>query len=573
MAIGRILLLLLMTLLLAGFISAQQKPAPVCYAITDLGTFYLDGYQSLGLGPQGSVVGATLRWGQPFQGFEYNRGMFQQLPTLGGNSADPRQINALGQIAGGAQLPDGRWHATLWDKGKAIDLPTLGGGSSFAGVLNDRGDVAGNSAVLSLYDFHAAAWFKGKAVNLSLDGELQSYATGINNLGQVAGITNYSDGTWNSFIWKNGARTDLPRPAGDVFSSFINNAGMVCGGGNLAGGFHAYTFDGVNLTDFDPASQWWFSSCNGLNDRGYAVGACGGTLGNHAFLRRNAKEGMIDLNSTIPPDVGTSLIQAYNINGAGQITASGYVGDQLHAFLLTPMVCGVNCTAAPSNLIDWWPGDGDANDIVSGVGGVTRGAGYATAAVNKGFTFDGVNDYVDVPNAMSLPEISTAVTVAAWVNPQVPVPPEGQGYSEGWVFALRDPLVSEGISLYMNSDGYLITVLQADTGIGSATWNSVIKYDGNWKHIAMTADTTTGRVTLFLNGVAVQDEYPGLSGQFVRVPHLFFGQRQRSDTEEGPGMAMHYRGLIDEVQLFNRALAPKEIKTIYQAGRKGVCKP
>jgi hypothetical protein len=150
--------------------------------------------------------------------------------------------------------------------------------------------------------------------------------------------------------------------------------------------------------------------------------------------------------------------------------------------------------------------------------------------------------------------------------------PTGKRYSEGWVFALRDPLNTEGVSLYMDSDGNLVTLLQADTGAFSWSGSSVIKYDGNWKHIALTADTTTGTIRLFLNGVTVQDEHQELTGHFVSVPYLFIGQRQGSDTAEGPGRAMHYRGLIDEVQLFNRALAPSEILTIYQAGRKGVCK-
>jgi uncharacterized repeat protein (TIGR03803 family)/probable HAF family extracellular repeat protein len=553
---------------------APVKPLQplVCSSLTDLGDFYLNQYESLGLNPQGSVVGTTLRWGEPYQGFEYKKGRVLRLPTLGGDSADPRQINRHEQIVGQSQLPNGLWHATMWDQGKPIDLGTLGGGSSFAGSLNDRGDAAGNSAVLSLYDFHAAAWFNGTPVNLSMDGEIQSYANSINNRGQVTGITNYSDGTWHSFIWKDGVRTELPRPSGDVFSSFINNVGTVCGGANFLGGFHAYTsYQGRDLVDLDPTSAWWWSSCNGLNDIGHAVGVFGGAVGNRAFLW-NADEGMIALNSRIPPDSRTSLFTAYNVNLDDQITAAGYVDGQLHGFLLTPKMCRARCAPAPNNLIAWWPGDGNATDIVSGVNGVTMGADYAPAAVKQGFNFDGVDDYVDIPNPQSLPEISTAVTVAAWVNPQKPTPPAGEGYSEGYVFALRDPLITEGVSLYMDSDGNLVTQLQADTGAFSWSGSPVIKYDGNWKHIALTADTTTGTIRIFLNGVTVQDEHQELTGHFVSVPYLFIGQRQRSDTDEGPGGAMHYRGLIDEVQLFNRALAPSEILTIYQAGPKGVCK-
>jgi hypothetical protein len=35
---------------------------------------------------------------------------------------------------------------------------------------------------------------------------------------------------------------------------------------------------------------------------------------------------------------------------------------------------------------------------------------------------------------------------------------------------------------------------------------------------------------------------------------------------------MRYKGLIDEVGLYNRALTPKEIRAIYFVGRGGRCK-
>jgi probable HAF family extracellular repeat protein len=341
---------ILFALLFASIVVGQQistTPAsPPCYAITNLGEYYLDegSDQSLGLNLFGTVVGTTNRWNPlplPFQGYVYQRGVFKQLPTLWGQSVDPRQINIRGQIAGGTQLPDGLWHATLWDEGKPIDLPTLGGASSFAVALNDEGDAAGNSSVVSLYDFHAAAWFNRKVVNLSLDGELQSYANGINDERQVTVITEYPDQTWHSFIWKNGACTEVPpQTNGGLFVGPINNAGKVCGQGALLTGWHAFIYDGKELVDLDPTSQWAWSGCSGLNLEGHAVGLIGDNEGNtHAFLWRNAKEGMIDLNTTIPADSGVYLIFADSINLLDQITAPGYVNGELDAFLLTPTRC------------------------------------------------------------------------------------------------------------------------------------------------------------------------------------------------------------------------------------------
>jgi len=569
MPINGIFLVLLMTFSLISSTSAQQKPAhpgpPVCYSVTDLGDVYDDGYKYIGLNAQGSVVGATLRWGEPIQGFEYNRGRVKRLPTLGGGSADPREINASGQIVGGSTLPNGLWHAVLWNHGKPIDLPTLGGGSSFAIGVNDHGDVAGSSAVLSLYDYHAAAWFKGKVVNLSMDGEIGSYANGINNLGQVAGSTNYPDGTWHGFIWKDGARTELPLPGGSVNPAFINNAGTVCGGASFPTGYHAFVYDGNDLIDLDPTSQWWWGYTNGLNDGGHAVGVVGGALGAHAFLRRNADEGMLDLNSTIPPDSGLTLEAAHTINAREQITARASMPDGTHAVLLTPMACSNHCAAAPSNMMAWWTGDGNAKDVAGGSHGTLRAGPsvrpgavgtYKPGAVGMAFSLKG-GGYVDVPDATNL-NFTDAMTVDAWANANSFQPISA-------VVKKSDSSQANGYALEMSDSRMVFYVFLSTVGWRWAM--SATSFAPNkWYHVAGTYDGSDLR--LYVNGV-LEDQFSLSDTITISTSNLNIGR----DPSNPADTSRFWDGMIDEVQLFNRALSPAEILTIYQAGRKGVCKP
>ncbi|MGD0283903.1 MAG: PEP-CTERM sorting domain-containing protein [Dissulfurispiraceae bacterium] len=76
----------------------------------------------------------------------------------------------------------------------------------------------------------------------------------------------------------------------------------------------------------------------GINASGPVVGYVD-TTGNaayHAFLHSGST--MIDLNTLIDPFSGWRLLQAYDINDAGQIVGFGYNGSgQRHAFLLTPV--------------------------------------------------------------------------------------------------------------------------------------------------------------------------------------------------------------------------------------------
>lgn len=233
-------------------------------------------------------------------------------------------------------------------------------------------------------------------------------------------------------------------------------------------------------------------------------------------------------------------------------------------------LCETGCLLPPSGLLGWWPGDGNANDIQLGSNGtVMNGASFTPGLVGQAFSFDGVDDFVDVPDTPALHAITTAVTVDAWINPQVP--PSGGG----WIFARRDPFVSEGVGMAIDGDGGLGTQLQTSTLSGFRSADRVIQFNGEWQHVALTVDTSIGEVRLYLNGnpLPLQVVAGSVSGRFADVSHLFIGQRQSSNTPEGEAGGSHYKGLIDEVGFYNRALSRTEIQAIFSVGRRGKCKP
>jgi hypothetical protein len=159
---------------------------------------------------------------------------------------------------------------------------------------------------------------------------------------------------------------------------------------------------------------------------------------------------------------------------------------------------------------------------------------YFPAVVQRGFVLDGLSGYLEAPDNSGLHSITTGVTVAAWINPQVPTPVSGPGYMEGNILSRRDPMVSDGISLFVNSDGALGFQFTAAGGSGvSAAWPPNL-FDGTWRHVAMTADTQTGLVTFYYNGAQIMVDAPtGLSGTFADVNHLFIGHRQRMKRPKG----------------------------------------
>ncbi len=97
----------------------------------------------------------------------WDRGVFQELGTLGGAESEATAINRSAQIVGGSRLANGRVHAFLWQKGVMQDLDTLGGENSMALAINDFGDVVGR-AETPAGSPHAFLWRNGAMIDLGI---------------------------------------------------------------------------------------------------------------------------------------------------------------------------------------------------------------------------------------------------------------------------------------------------------------------------------------------------------------------------------------------------------------------
>src|SRR3954471_1042177 len=94
---------------------------------------------------------------------------------------------------------------------------------------------------------------------------------------------------------------------------------------------------------------------------------------------------------------------------AGFVFLSSISLSPLHALAAT-------CSPAPTNIVGWWPGDANANDLMGSNNGTLQGGATATAAgmVASAFAFDGTNSFIKVPDSLLLRP--TNLTVEAWVR-------------------------------------------------------------------------------------------------------------------------------------------------------------
>src|SRR5215472_10212416 len=77
------------------------------------------------------------------------------------------------------------------------------------------------------------------------------------------------------------------------------------------------------------------------------------------------------------------------------------------------------CVAPPPDMVSWWPGDGNTDDIQgTNNGTLHNGATFAPGMVDQAFSFDGIDDYVQTADT-GLPFGAAARTLDFWMQPRV----------------------------------------------------------------------------------------------------------------------------------------------------------
>jgi hypothetical protein len=214
--------------------------------------------------------------------------------------------------------------------------------------------------------------------------------------------------------------------------------------------------------------------------------------------------------------------------------------------LANPVMATVatTCVTPPSGMVSWWPGEGNANDFIGGNDGILTGTvGYAAGEVGQAFNLNG--GYVQVADAPSL-DITGQITIDAWIKPSV---------LGGRVV---DKITAGGTDGYLlDTFGGVIRFIIGNTWLnGSSTLPT-----GTWSHIAGVYDGT--QMTVYLNGVL-----DGSLATSISIPTNSLPLRIGAASDGGSS----FTGLIDEVEVFNRALTGSEIADIYNAGSAGKCK-
>ena len=227
----------------------------------------------------------------------------------------------------------------------------------------------------------------------------------------------------------------------------------------------------------------------------------------------------------------------------------------------TIFTCSAACVSAPSGLVSWWPGEGNGNDA-TGIhnGSLLNGVTFDSGEVGHAFRFvAGPNQRVYVPDSPSL-QLTNSLTIEGWFK-----------INGGWVLVHRgdDRPGFDPYSLSLQPNGTLaFQITDASNNIATAQTPGALATN-IWTHLAATLDGATGMMSIYVNGqLSAQTQTtirPFGPLDPTRDPSLCIG------NVSGHTIDFPFDGWADEVSLYNRALVPSEIQSIYNAGAAGKC--
>lgn len=296
-----------------------------------------------------------------------------------------------------------------------------------------------------------------------------------------------------------------------------------------------------------PTDQWSLValSYDGAVIRSYVNGvltrslASGGTLTPSASPLRMGRRAVPEYDRAFTGSLDEAQIYDRALS-AGEIQAiyeadtAGQCSDQL-------------CSTPPPALVAWYRMEGDSQDSQGPHDGTSTPA-FTTGKVGQAAT--GAFESPDAPDLNP-----QRFTLAGWFTHGA----SGGSNQAAFLMAKSGPDGNHGFELDTRFNGSMNCYSNGGIDGGGAGYSGPVN-DGQFHHAACTYDGTT--IRLYVDGVEVaQDAYSGTVDYQAGQP-LVIGSRTSGPKEGFPG-------LLDEVQLYERALTATEIKEIFDAGGVG----
>ena len=224
------------------------------------------------------------------------------------------------------------------------------------------------------------------------------------------------------------------------------------------------------------------------------------------------------------------------------------------------------CPWPSDALRSWWSGDAVGADWFGGNDlNLSGGLAFTNGKVSQAFYFDGTDDFASVPTGSTDIGSGDGFTVECWIKPN------STGFAQT-LFEWNNG-ITDGVQLWtsipaLGGAGSLFANIKQTNGVSHSFVSPAgIMVTTNFQHIALTYNRTSGIAKIFRNGASVASQNIGVFRPQTTYA-FYFGKRISS------GGPTYFRGAMDEITLYRRALTDTEILGIYLADTNGKsCQP
>ena len=193
-------------------------------------------------------------------------------------------------------------------------------------------------------------------------------------------------------------------------------------------------------------------------------------------------------------------------------------------------------------------------------GTLTNGPAVTEGRLGQGLSFDGTNDYVNIPDSTSLSP-TAAMTVSFWTNITSSISSQCRSFlaknasgQRSWALTAT---TSGGVVFYVATN-------TNDTGTYGSTGGGLIAQN-QWAYVTAVFDGAgsgnADRAKIYVNGVQSSVTFTGT------IPASLTDTSQAVRFGESAMSCTALPGYLDEVRIYNRALTEAEIKSLYNASR------
>ncbi len=216
---------------------------------------------------------------------------------------------------------------------------------------------------------------------------------------------------------------------------------------------------------------------------------------------------------------------------------------------------GANSFQGPATvpgLVDWWRGNGNANDSAGPNNGtVYGGVSYPQGVSGQAFSFDGkLGSYVDLGTGPDIVGIG-GFTISVWIRTT----------TDGTIISQRDPSNFNGEYALSVLGGKINWSVYGDNQSGFNFSSNRSVNDGNWHLITVTRLPNTGTGQLYIDG-KLDSSSQGVLVPLISGVHVYLGEDVRDAVDGGPSYANNFTGQMDEVQIYNQVLTAGQIQSL-----------